>query len=212
MISGNDENDAATNQAATGRRLVRSMDSGILSSMSLELPGYPFGSVAPYVMTHDGALAMYVSSIAQHTRNMQEDPKVSLTIVQQGLGNKQALGRVTVVGDARRPVVRALDPRTHDEVDAAVGQLGTGDGVGGVGQDASLGLEDALDDGLGLDDVVAIADAEDHVDPARLPGRKIRDRTSGDLAVGPSGIGSKPASRDRVKCGQLEVRDGCWSS
>lgn len=87
-------------EAATGRRLVRSVESGILSTMSRELPGYPFGSVTPYVMTHAGELVIYVSSIAQHTRNMQEDGRVSLTIVEQGPGNQQALGRVTVVGDA----------------------------------------------------------------------------------------------------------------
>ncbi len=68
--------------------------------MSLELPGYPFGSVTPFVMTHEGELVIFVSSIAQHTRNMRADSKVSLTAVEPGSGNKQALGRVTVVGDA----------------------------------------------------------------------------------------------------------------
>lgn len=69
--------------------------------MSLELPGYPFGSITPYVMTHAGEVVIQVSSIAQHTRNMQADPKVSLTVAERGSGNQQALGRVTVVGDAR---------------------------------------------------------------------------------------------------------------
>ena len=91
---------SALNQAATGRRLIRSLDSGVLATMSLELPGYPFGSLTPYVMTHEGELAIYVSAIAQHTRNVQANPKVSLMAFEQGDGNKQALGRVTVVGDA----------------------------------------------------------------------------------------------------------------
>jgi putative heme iron utilization protein len=91
-----------TEQAALARRLLRSRDSGILSTMSLELPGYPFGSVTPYVTTHEGRVAVYVSEIAQHTRNMRADPKVCLTVTEAGgAGNQQALGRVTVVGDAR---------------------------------------------------------------------------------------------------------------
>lgn len=87
-------------RAATGRRLLRTLESGVLATLSLELPGYPFGSLTPYVLTHEGELALYVSSIAQHTRNMQADPRVSLTVVERGAGNPQALGRVTVVGDA----------------------------------------------------------------------------------------------------------------
>lgn len=90
----------APNEAALGRALVRSLDGGVLATLSLELPGYPFGSLTPYVTTHEGQLVVYVSSIAQHTRNMQADPRVSLTVVEPGAGNRQALGRVTVVGDA----------------------------------------------------------------------------------------------------------------
>ena len=89
-----------TGQAAMARRLLRSVDSGILSTMSLEIPGYPFGSVTPYAMTQEGRVAMYVSEIAQHTRNMRGDPKVCLTVTEgSGAENQQALGRVTVVGD-----------------------------------------------------------------------------------------------------------------
>jgi putative heme iron utilization protein len=99
----------AHDEAATGRRLIRSRDSGILSTMSRELPGYPFGSVTPYVMTHGGELVVYVSTIAQHTANMLEDPKVSLTVIEHGAGNQQALGRVTVIGDAGAVPERALE-------------------------------------------------------------------------------------------------------
>lgn len=89
-------------QAAIARRLLRSIDSGILSTMSQELPGYPFGSVTPYALTCEGEVAVYVSGIAQHTNNMRGDSKVSLTVAakKQENVNQQALGRVTVVGDA----------------------------------------------------------------------------------------------------------------
>ncbi len=87
-------------RATLGRRLLRTVDSGILSTMSRELPGYPFGSVTPYMTTLEGEVVIYVSGIAQHTANMKGDPKVSLTVIEQGSGNQQALGRVTVIGDA----------------------------------------------------------------------------------------------------------------
>jgi putative heme iron utilization protein len=91
-----------TEQAATARRLLRRTDSGILSTMSVELPGYPFGSVTPYAMTHGGNVAVYVSAIAQHTSNMRADARVCLTVIEsKGGANQQAVGRVTVVGDAR---------------------------------------------------------------------------------------------------------------
>ena len=86
--------------SATARRLLRSVDSGILSTLSVELEGYPFGSVTPYVLTHEGQIVVYVSSIAQHTVNMLRDPRVCLTVMARGEGNQQALGRATAVGDA----------------------------------------------------------------------------------------------------------------
>ena len=84
------------------RRLVRTLDGGILSTISVDVPGYPFGSVTPYAMTHDGRVVIYVSSIAQHTANILADPKVCLTVASApgGSSNRQALGRVTVIGDA----------------------------------------------------------------------------------------------------------------
>lgn len=78
---------------------MRSVDSGVLSSMSVELPGYPFGSVTPYVLTHDGRAVIYVSAIAQHTANMLGDARCCLTVMDNGKGNQQALGRATLVGD-----------------------------------------------------------------------------------------------------------------
>lgn len=91
-----------TEQASLARRLLRSVDSGVLSTMSQELPGYPFGSVTPYALTDEGRVAVYVSGIAQHTHNMRGDEKVCLTVLESADGGQQqALGRVTVVGDAR---------------------------------------------------------------------------------------------------------------
>lgn len=68
--------------------------------MSMEHPGYPFGSVTPFVLLPTGHLAIYVSDIAQHTANMRGDPRVCLTVAQSGDGSSQELGRASVLADA----------------------------------------------------------------------------------------------------------------
>lgn len=100
--------------AAAARRLLRSQASGVLSTLSTELPGYPFGSVTPYVMAHSGQVAVFVSAIAQHTANMRAEPKTCMTVIEQTAGNQQAAGRVTLIGDALRvpePAVSQVQER-----------------------------------------------------------------------------------------------------
>ena len=92
---------ASSALAVLARQLLRETSSGVLSTMSQELPGYPFGSVTPFVLTLEATPVVYVSAIAQHTGNMQADPRVCLTVRAEGQNDAQAAGRVTVVGDAR---------------------------------------------------------------------------------------------------------------
>ena len=101
-----------TEPSVAARRLLRSVDSGILSTLSVELEGYPFGSVTPYVLTRDDLVVVYVSSIAQHTTNMLRDKRVCLTVMDRGEGNQHAQGRATVVGDATM-----VEPELHDDVE-----------------------------------------------------------------------------------------------
>ncbi len=88
-------------EAAIARRLLHTVDCGVLSTMSVEMEGFPFGSITPFVMTHDGHVVVLVSDIAQHTKNMQADEKVCFTVMDHAGGNKQEQGRATVVGRAR---------------------------------------------------------------------------------------------------------------
>jgi len=86
--------------ASLARRLFHARESGVLSTLSCELSGYPFGSVTPFVTTHTAEVVVYVSGIAQHTANMNADPRVSLTVLEDGSEGAQALGRATLIGDA----------------------------------------------------------------------------------------------------------------
>lgn len=76
---------------------------GVLATQSTELPGYPFGSLTPYVLDDQFRPIILVSDIAQHTKNINEDSKVSLTVLEEVRDEeKQAHSRVTFIGDAKR--------------------------------------------------------------------------------------------------------------
>lgn len=82
------------------RKLMRQMHSGVLSTQSLSIKGFPFGSVTPFFMTEEGDLVIYASDIAQHSRNMKTDPKVSLCVFDNQSEDSQASARVTVLANA----------------------------------------------------------------------------------------------------------------
>lgn len=82
------------------RRFARGCQHGVLSTLSARIEGFPFGSVAPFVLDHAGCPIVLISDLAEHTRNIQADPRVSL-IIQPWSPDMQATGRVTVLGHAR---------------------------------------------------------------------------------------------------------------
>ncbi len=96
---------------AEARRFVRGQHSGVLSTLSKRLDGYPFGSVAPFIVDHAGRPVILISDIAEHTKNIVADPRVSL-IVQPYSADMQVNGRVTIIGQAvRLPTKDHLGPR-----------------------------------------------------------------------------------------------------
>lgn len=50
---------------------------GVLSTHPVDTPGYPFGSIVPYCLDRRGYPEILISRIAQHTKNIQADPKLS---------------------------------------------------------------------------------------------------------------------------------------
>lgn len=94
----NDEVKSAGDEA---RQMLRSLRLGILSTLSKKLGGYPFGSITPYVVDHTGCPVILISTIAEHTKNIEADPRVSLLVHEQH-DDAQANARLTVVGQARR--------------------------------------------------------------------------------------------------------------
>lgn len=86
--------------AREARQLLRAHRYGALCSLSKKFDGHPFGSICPYLVDHDGSLLILISNLAEHTKNIKADPRVSLITHSQDDPHIQVQGRVTVVGTA----------------------------------------------------------------------------------------------------------------
>ncbi|ADL54575.1 HugZ family pyridoxamine 5'-phosphate oxidase [Gallionella capsiferriformans] len=84
--------------AQEARRLLRAHRYGALSTLSKKLAGFPFGSITPYLTDHDGSLIILISALAEHTKNIKQDPRVSLITHNQSSPDIQMQGRVTATG------------------------------------------------------------------------------------------------------------------
>jgi len=82
------------------RSLLLSEYHGVLSTHSVDAPGYPFGSVVPYCLARDGHPVILISKIAQHTKNIQKNSKVSLIVTEGETDDVQAAARLTWLGNA----------------------------------------------------------------------------------------------------------------
>ena len=86
--------------AAEVRQLAYATNVGALATLSVDpaTEGFPFGSVVPYALDEEGRPLILISDIAQHTRNVIADPRVSLLVSEQETDDPQAGWRVTFVG------------------------------------------------------------------------------------------------------------------
>ncbi len=100
--------------AERARTLTANSNRGVLSTVALDPAGYPFGSVATYAIDDTGRPIVFVSTMAEHTRNATADPRASLIVTEpfpEG-SDPLAAGRVTLIGDLlqvagdERPAVR----------------------------------------------------------------------------------------------------------
>lgn len=96
--------DKPHSNARTARQMLRAHRYGALSTLSKKFDGHPFGSITPYLVDHDGSLLILISGLAEHTKNILHDARVSLITHDQNDPHIQTQGRVTLIGKA------ALDP------------------------------------------------------------------------------------------------------
>ncbi|MTI15447.1 HugZ family pyridoxamine 5'-phosphate oxidase [Sansalvadorimonas verongulae] len=103
-----------TVSARDAREFLRTEYSGVLSTQSRVLEGYPFGSVVPYCLDGDGYPVILISSLAQHTRNIAKNTKVSLIVAQSNMDDVQTGARLTWVGDAEQITDEAAIQRYYN--------------------------------------------------------------------------------------------------
>ena len=90
-----------TDISKTARQLLYNETYGILATQSNSIEGYPFGSVVPYIYHQGKYLIIYISELAEHTKNLRKNSKCSL-IVKESVhqDDVQTAGRLTWVGNA----------------------------------------------------------------------------------------------------------------
>jgi len=89
-------NDAAVRAA---RALLAAESVGVLSTLSVHRPGFPYGSVTPYALSADGAPLLLLSKLAAHTKNLAADPRASLFVGDRSAAeDPQAGARISLLG------------------------------------------------------------------------------------------------------------------
>jgi hypothetical protein len=85
----------------TLRQLLDAERQAVLATISARHAGWPFASLAPYATTQAGEPQLLLSELAEHTRNLRQDPRASL-LVQDSTArdDPQAGARVTLLGTA----------------------------------------------------------------------------------------------------------------
>jgi heme iron utilization protein len=88
--------------AEEARTLLAGTNVATLASLSDD--GGPWASLVTFGALDDGAPVLFVSTLAEHGRNLQRDPRASLMVAQPSAsGDPLAAGRVTLAGRATVP-------------------------------------------------------------------------------------------------------------
>ena len=108
------------NLSTEARQFLHRSRKGVLSTHSARFAGYPFGSIAPFVVDHSGCPVILISTLAEHTKNILQNPHVSL-IVLDDADDMQANARLTVLGQCADQNDGAAGMVHHKRCDGAKG-------------------------------------------------------------------------------------------
>ena len=75
---------------------------GVLSTHSADMPGFPFGSTAYYCLDNEGHAIILISNIAQHTKNILADNKVSLIVTETDIDDIHTEARLTILVEVEK--------------------------------------------------------------------------------------------------------------
>ena len=84
-------------QVTQARALLRRCRGGSLATLSRRLPGYPYVSVVPFMLDHAAHPILLISRLAEHTKNVAADKRVSLA-AQEPTDDIQETARLSLCG------------------------------------------------------------------------------------------------------------------
>jgi heme iron utilization protein len=96
-----DVNIPTPSHAERARTLVARIPTATLCTLALEPEGYPYGSFVT-VAYDEGNPVFLISGLAEHTKNLERDPRASLLVAESGADDPLANGRVTLLGPCTR--------------------------------------------------------------------------------------------------------------
>ncbi len=93
-----------TGGAAAARALLRARSSGVLCTQSARRPGFPSASLVPYALSGAGEPLLLLSLIAQHSRNLEADPRACLFVydAEAAASDPRTAPRLAVYGEVAR--------------------------------------------------------------------------------------------------------------
>jgi heme iron utilization protein len=106
----------------TARQALRRHLNGTLSTHSKKFAGYPYGSAVPHMTDWTGCPIILISHLAEHTHNIEADPRVGFLVAQAG-PDLQSHGRVSILGDAQpieHAALRARYLRYHPDAERSL--------------------------------------------------------------------------------------------
>lgn len=89
--------------AERARTLADAQGTGTLGTLSVEPDGFPYGSFVTFALW-EGQPVFLISDLAEHTKNLRNDGRASLLIVENTHRDALANGRVTLLGRCAGPV------------------------------------------------------------------------------------------------------------
>ena len=96
-----DVNIPTPTHAERARTLVAQISIGTLCTLAIEPDGYPYGSFVTVAFEHGNPIFL-ISGLAEHTKNLERDPRASLLVAESGSADPLANGRVTLLGPCTR--------------------------------------------------------------------------------------------------------------
>jgi hypothetical protein len=87
--------------AERARTLIAQIPTGTLCTLAIEPEGYPYGSFVTLAFDHGNPIFL-ISGLAEHTRNLERDPRASLLVAEGSNADPLANGRVTMLGPCTR--------------------------------------------------------------------------------------------------------------